>query len=167
MVIKLQGKCSLPFIITIELLLLEREILKKYYKRLSNGSLSISRLVGLKQEILDGLEEYYGIIAKATQFSEPLMEFGQRILGINDLYDSVIDRLDAVIFDITTNYSRNPNTLSFWLTVLFGSLDTGILTEGIASIYYPHNLPAIVAWTAFVTVMTSLIIFALLYNKIK
>ncbi|MEM3262075.1 MAG: hypothetical protein QXW72_06840, partial [Conexivisphaerales archaeon] len=100
----MQGKCSLPFIITIELLLLEREILKKYYKRLSNGSLSISRLVGLKQEILDGLEEYYGIIAKATQFSEPLMEFGQRILGINDLYDSVIDRLDAVIFDITTNY---------------------------------------------------------------
>ncbi|MGC8558797.1 MAG: hypothetical protein ACP5NC_07415 [Nitrososphaeria archaeon] len=124
---QLQGRCAL-FIITIEILLLEREILRKYYRKLVTGSLSINGLIGLKQEILNGLEEYYGIIAKATQFSEPLMEFGQRILGINGLYDSVIDRLDVVIFDITTNYSRNSNTLSFWLTVLFGSLDTGLLT---------------------------------------
>ena len=164
---QLQGRCALPFIITIELLLLEREILRKYYKKLSTGSLSINRLIGLKQEILNGLEEYYGIIAKATQFSEPLIEFGQKILGINDLYDSVIDRLDAVIFDITTNYSKNSNTLSFWLTVLFGSLDTGILTESIVSIYYTHSLPDIIAWTAFVTALTSLMIFILLYRKIK
>jgi len=27
-----------------------------------------------KIEILDGLEEYYGIIAKTTQFSKPLIE---------------------------------------------------------------------------------------------
>lgn len=164
---QLQGRCALPFIITIEILLLEREILRKYYRKLVTGSLSINGLIGLKQEILNGLEEYYGIIAKATQFSEPLMEFGQRILGINDLYDSIIDRLDVVIFDITTNYSRNSNTLSFWLTVLFGSLDTGLLTKSIVSIYYSHNIPTIIAWTAFVTVLTSLIIFALLYRKIK
>ncbi|MDG7044467.1 MAG: hypothetical protein JRN19_04475 [Nitrososphaerota archaeon] len=95
------------------------------------------------------------------------MEFGQRIFGINDLYDSIIDRLDAVVFDITTNYSRNSNTLSFWLTVLFGSLDTGLLTESIVSIYYIHNLPTIIGWTALVTVLTSLTIYLLLYRKIR
>ncbi|MDG7046745.1 MAG: hypothetical protein JRN53_04045 [Nitrososphaerota archaeon] len=164
---RLQGKCALPFIIIIELLLLEREILRKYYRKLATGSLSINGLIGLKQEILNGLEEYYGIIARATQFSEPLMEFGQRIFGTNDLYDSIIDRLDAVVFDITTNYSRNSNTLSFWLTVLFGSLDTGLLTESIVSIYYIHNLPTIIGWTAIVTVLTSLTIYLLLYRKIR
>ncbi|MGC8506111.1 MAG: hypothetical protein ACP5NK_05320 [Thermoplasmata archaeon] len=119
----------------------------------------------LKQEILNGLEQYYGIIAKATRVSDPLMEFGQRILAINDLYYSVIDRLDAVIFDITANYYRNSNTLNFWLTVLFGSLDTGILTESVVSVYYFHNLPAIIAWTTFITVLTSMMIFALLCGK--
>lgn len=164
---QLQGKCFLPFIIIIEILLLERKILRKYYEKLAKGSLSINGLIGLKQEILNGLEEYYGIIAKVTQFSEPLMEYGERIFGINDLYDSVIDRLDAVIFDITTNYSKNSNTLSFWLTVLFGSLDTGILIESIVFIYYVHNIPAIIAWTAMATALTSMIIFALLYRKIR
>lgn len=164
---QLQGKRFLPFIIIIEILLLERKILRKYYEKLAKGSLSINGLIGLKQEILNGLEEYYGIIAKVTQFSEPLMEYGERIFGINDLYDSVIDRLDAVIFDITTNYSKNSNTLSFWLTVLFGSLDTGILIESIVFIYYVHNIPAIIAWTAMATALTSMIIFALLYRKIR
>jgi hypothetical protein len=149
--LNLQGRCALPFIISIELLLLEKQILEKYYRKLTKGSLSINGLIGLKQEILDGLEEYYGIIARATQFSEPLMEYGQQILGINDLYDSVIDRLDAVTFDITTNYERNTNVLTFWLTILFGSLDIGLLTEGIASIYYVHNLMMILIWTVIST----------------
>ena len=120
-----------------------------------------------KIEILDGLEEYYGIIARATQFSEPLMEYGQQILGINDLYDSVIDRLDAVTFDITTNYERNTNVLTFWLTILFGSLDIGLLTESITSIYYVHNQLMILIWTAISTAVTSLGIYVLLYRRIK
>jgi hypothetical protein len=165
--LNLQGRCALPFIISIELLLLEKQILEKYYRKLTKGSLSINGLIGLKQEILDGLEEYYGIIARATQFSEPLMEYGQQILGINDLYDSVIDRLDAVTFDITTNYERNTNVLTFWLTILFGSLDIGLLTEGIASIYYVHNLMMILIWTVISTAVTSLGIYVLLYRRIK
>jgi len=163
----LQGRCALPFIISIELLLLEKQILEKYYRRLTKGSLSINGLIGLKQEILNGLEEYYGIIARATQFSAPLMEYGQQILGIDDLYDSVVDRLDAVTFDITTNYGRNTNVLTFWLTILFGSLDTGLLTESIASIYYAHNLVMTVLWTALTTVVTSMGIYVLLYRRMK
>jgi len=165
--INLQGRCALPFIISIELLLLEKQILEKYYRMLTRSSLSINGLIGLKQEILNGLEEYYGIIARATQFSAPLIEYGQRILGIDDLYDSVLDRLDAVTFDITTNYERNTNVLTFWLTILFGSLDTGLLTESIASIYYAHNLLMTVLWTALTTVVTSLGIYALLYRRMK
>ncbi|MGC8661653.1 MAG: hypothetical protein ACP5TZ_04015 [Nitrososphaeria archaeon] len=45
----LQGRCALPFIITIEILLLEREILRKYYIKLATGSLSINGLIGLRQ----------------------------------------------------------------------------------------------------------------------
>ncbi|MGC8636523.1 MAG: hypothetical protein ACP5T5_05820 [Thermoprotei archaeon] len=163
----LQSKCTLPFFIVLEILLLEKEILRKYYERLVRGSLSINGLIGLKQEILDGLEEYYGIIEKATQFSAPLMDFGENALGINDLYDSVIDRLDAVTFDITTNYARNSNVLSFWLTVLFGSLDTGLLVESVASIVYTHNLFGVAAWTALSTALTFLMIFLLLYRRIR
>jgi len=165
--INLQGRCALPFIISIELLLLEKQILEKYYRKLTKGSFSINGLIGMKQEILNGLEEYYGIIAKATQFSAPLMEYGQQILGIDDLYDSVIDRLDAVTFDITTNYGRNTSVLTFWLTILFGSLDTGLLTESIVSIYYVHNLMMTVVWTALTTIITSLGIYALLYRRMK
>jgi len=95
------------------------------------------------------------------------MEYGQQILGINDLYDSVIDRLDAVTFDITTNYERNTNVLTFWLTILFGSLDIGLLTESITSIYYVHNQLMILIWTAISTAVTSLGIYVLLYRRIK
>jgi len=165
--INLQARCAMPFIISIELLLLEKRILEKYYRKLTKGSVSINGLIGLKQEILNGLEEYYGTIARATQFSAPLMEYGQQILGIDDLYDSVIDRLDAVTFDMTTNYGRNTNVLTFWLTILFGSLDTGLLTESIASIYYVHNLAMTVGWTALTVAVTSLGIYVLLYRRLK
>ena len=75
--------------------------------------------------------------------------------------------MDAVTFDISTNYEHNINVLTFWLTILFGSLDIGLLTEGIASIYYVHNLMMILIWTAISTAVTSLGIYVLLYRRIK
>ncbi|MCW4047667.1 MAG: hypothetical protein NWE99_08945 [Candidatus Bathyarchaeota archaeon] len=131
----IRAKCSLPFFVTIELLLLERQILGTYYDMLTASTFSsISNLIGLKDEILNGLEEYYGVITRVNQFSAPLIDYGEQTLGINNIYDSVIDRLDAVTFDITTRYQRNTSMLTFWLTVIFGALETVFLVS--ASLRY-------------------------------
>ena len=60
--LNLQGRCDLPFIISIEMLLLEKQILEKYYRKLTKGSLLINGLIGLKQEILDGRHKQFQII---------------------------------------------------------------------------------------------------------
>lgn len=162
------ARCSLPLFLTTELLLLEQEIMKGYYEILTKAlPASIDDLIGLKQRILDGLEEYYGVIAKATRFSAPLIEYGQSTLGINDLYESVIDRLEAVTFDITTRYQRNTGLMGFLLTILFGALEAGFMASGIATWYYADNLLAVMLWTVGTTVVTAAIIAAVLHKRIR
>ena len=65
---------------------------------------SIDELIALKQEMHDALGEYYGGITTATRMSEAVTVDGERLLGIADLYDAVMSKLDAVSFEVTTRY---------------------------------------------------------------
>lgn len=56
------------------------------------------------------------------------------------------NRLDAVTFDITTRYQRNNSVLAFWLTVLFGALETVFLVSSTASLLYVGDPVAVTVW---------------------
>jgi formate-dependent nitrite reductase membrane component NrfD len=78
-----------------------------------------------------------------------------------------MDRLDAVTFDITTRYQRNTNVLTFWLTVLFGALESGFLASDVASSFYMNNPFMVILWTFFASAVTAAILSLILYNRIK
>jgi len=49
------------------------------------------------------------------------------LLGIGDLYEAVMDRLDAVSFALTTRYQKRMTLLQFWLTIVFGATEIGFI----------------------------------------
>jgi len=99
----LPPKSALPFLITLELLLLEHAVLQHLYDRLSRHMpKSVDELITLKQEVTDSLEEYYGAITNATRFSDAVTADGETLLGVEDIYDAVMECLEAVSFAITT-----------------------------------------------------------------
>ena len=62
---------ALPFLIIIESLLIERTVLQQLYERLSQAMpATVEELLTLKQQILDGLEEYYGAITNANRIGD-------------------------------------------------------------------------------------------------
>jgi len=164
----LPPKSALPFLITLELLLLERSVLQSLYERLSHRMpLSMEELLALKQEVLDGLEEYYGAITTATRFSDEVTADGERLLGLGDLYYAVMDRLEAVSFAITTRYQKRMTLLQFWLTVVFGATEIGFIASGIATWHYRAELWAVLAWTVGASLVSGLILVLLLWGKVK
>ncbi len=164
----MQAKCALPFFVTLELLLLERQVLGNYYNILATNTLSsVRELIGLKERILDGLEEYYGVITRANKFSAPLIEYGETTLGINDIYDSVIDRVDAITFDITTRSQRDNNIITFWLTVIFGALETGFLASTIAALYYVNDLFMVILWAVLPSAVMAGMLSLILYKRVR
>ncbi len=164
----LPPRTALPFIITIELLLLERTVLQQLYERLSSSMPpSVDELLVLKQEVLDALEEYYGAITTATRMSEAVTSDGERLLGITDLYNAVMERLEAVSFEITTRYQQRMTVLQFWLTIVFGATAIGSIASGIATWHYRTELGMVLAWTIGAALASGLILVALLRGKLK
>jgi hypothetical protein len=164
----LPPRTALPFVITVELLLLERAVLQLLYQRLSRAMPgSIDELLVLKQEMLDALEEYYGAITTATRFSDAVTVDGERLLGILDLYDAVMNRLGAVSFEITTRYQRRTTILQFWLTIVFGATGIGFMALAIATWYYRTGLMAVIAWTVGITLVAGTVLGALLKGELK
>lgn len=161
-------RSALPFVITIELLLLERTILQELYGRLSRRMpRSVDELLILKQDVLDAMEEYYGAITTATRFSDAVTADGEQLLGIADLYEAVIDGLEAVSFEITTRYQKRMTLLQFWLTIVFGATEIGFIASGIASWYYRTELAAVLAWTIGATLVSGAVLVALLRGKVE
>lgn len=167
----LPPRAALPLIITLELLLLERTVLQHLYEHLSSGRpQSVDELLVLKQAVLDGLEEYYGAIMRATRFSDAVTADGERLLGIMDLYDAVMDRLDAVSFEINTRYQKRMTILQFWLTIVFGTTEIGFVASTIATWYYRTELGMVLAWTlgaALISLISGLVLAALLRGKME
>jgi hypothetical protein len=164
----LPPRSALPFLITIELLLIERGVLTDLYARLSRHMpQSVEELLALKQEVLDSLEEYYGAITNATRFSDEVTADGEQLLGLTELYEAVQDRLDTVSFAITTRYQRRITSLQFWLTVVFGATEIGFIATSIATWYYRAGLASVLAWTLGASIVSGIILVLLLRGKVE
>ncbi|MCI4430846.1 MAG: hypothetical protein JHC40_16965 [Burkholderiales bacterium] len=161
-------RTTLPLLVTLELLCLERAVLRSFLDRFAKGVYgTVDDLVQLRRDIFDGLEEYYGTLAKTHGYTAEATARGEALFGINDLFESVADRLEALTFEITTRNQQAVNRLGFWLTTSFGAIETGFVAASIATWYYSDNLPAVLGWTVGVTLATALVISRLLRWKAK
>lgn len=159
---------TLPLLVTLELLCLERAVLRSFLNRFSQGVYgTVEDLVQLRRDIFDGLEEYYGTLAKTHGYTAEATAVGETLFGINDLFDSVVERLDALTFEITTRNQQAVTRLGFWLTTSFGAIETGFVAASIATWYYSDNLLAVLGWTVGVALGTALLISRLLRWKMK
>jgi hypothetical protein len=164
----LPPKSALPFLITLEILLLEHAVLQHLYDRLSRHMpKSVEELIGLKQDVIDGLEEYYGAITNATRFSDAVTADGERLLGVEDTYDAVMERLEAVSFAITTRSQRHMTLLQFWLTIVFGASEIGFIAASIATWYYRTELWAVLGWTIGAALVSGIGLALLLKGKME
>jgi hypothetical protein len=161
-------RTTLPFVITLEMLLLEHVVLQRLYDRLSRGMPnSVDELLSLKREMLDALQEYHGGVATATRFSDAITVDGERLLGITELYDAVMNRLETVSFEITTRYQQRTTSLQFWLTIVFGATELGFIASGIATWYYRTALVPVLAWTVGTAVASGVGLVVLLRGKLS
>lgn len=158
---------ALPFLIIIESLLIERTVLQQLYERLSQAMpATLEELLTLKQQILDGLEEYYGAITNSNRIGDEVANAAEPLLGIENLYHAVMTRLDAVSFAITTRYQKRMTVLQFWLTLVFGATEIGFIASSIATWHYRTELWLVLAWTAGTALMAAIIIASLLRGKL-
>ena len=164
----LPPRSAVPFLVTLELLLVERAVLLQLYQRLTLSTpASIDGLLELKQQVTDGLEEYYGATLAATRFGDAVAEDGERLLGIVELYDALMDRLETVSFALTTRYQQRMTQMQFWLTVVFGATEIGFIAASIATWHYRTGLPAVLAWTVGATVVSASILVVLLRRHME
>ena len=159
-------RTTLPLLVTLELLCLERAVLRSFLDRFAKGVYgTVDDLVQLRRDIFDGLEEYYGTLAKTHGYTAEATARGEALFGIDDLFESVADRLEALTFEITTRNQQAVNRLGFWLTTSFGAIETGFVAASIATWYYADDLLAVLGWTVGVTIVTALVISRLLRWK--
>ena len=164
----LPPRSAVPFLVTVELLLIERAVLLQLYERLSQRTpASIEALLELKQQIGNGLEEYYGATMAATRFSGQVAEEGERLFGIIDIYDALMDRLQTVSFALTTRYQQRMMQMQFWLTVVFGATEIGFIAASIATWHYRTELGAALAWTLGAAVVSAGVLVALLSQRME
>jgi len=161
-------RTALPLLVTLELLCLERAVLRSFLDRFAKGVYgTVDDLVQLRRDIFDGLEEYYGTLAKTHGYTAEATSRGESLLGIDDLFDSVVDRLEALTFEITTRNQQVVSRLGFWLTISFGAIETGFVAASIATWYFKSDLVAVLGWTVGVTLATALFIAGLLRWRTK
>ena len=164
--VSLLPRTTLPLLVTLELLCLERAVLRSFLDRFTRGVYgTVDDLVQLRRDIFDGLEEYYGTLAKTHGYTAEATARGETLFGIDDLFESVADRLEALTFEITTRNQQAVNRLGFWLTTSFGAIETGFVAASIATWYYADDLLAVLGWTVGVTIVTALVISRLLRWK--
>lgn len=164
----LPPRSAVPYLITLELLLVERAVLLQLYERLSRSTpASIEGLLELKQQVSDGLEEYYGATLAVTRFGDAVAEDGERLFGIVELYDALMDRLETVSFALTTRYQQRMTQMQFWLTVVFGSTEIGFIAASIATWHYRSELGAVLAWTVGATLVSAGVLVTLLRRRIE
>lgn len=164
----LAPRSSLPLLVTIELLLMERSVLHLFHERVSSAAPeSVQHLLELKADVLDGLEEYRGTVAASNRFSGEVTSYGKRVLGIDDLYDFLVERLDAITFEITTRYQQTTNVLQFWLTVVFTALSASSLAATVATVSYGHQPMPVAAWSAGVGILFASLIALLLRGRLR
>lgn len=159
---------ALPLLLTLEVLCLERAVLRSFLDRFAQRAYgTVDDLIDLRRDIFNDLEEYYGTLAKTHSYTADSIERGETLFGIDDLFKAVVDRLEALTFEITTRNDQSINRLGLWLTTSFGAIETGFVASSIATWYYADDLFAVLGWTVGVTLATALAIASLLRWKIK
>jgi len=163
-------RATLPLLLTLEVLCLDRAVLRSFLDRFAQGSYgTVDDLIKLRREIFDNLEEYYGTLAKTHSYTADSIARGETLYGIDDLFEAVVDRLEALTFEITTRNQQSVNRLGLWLTTSFGAIETGFVAASIATWYYANtnNLIAVLGWTVGVTFATALAIASFLQWKMN
>jgi hypothetical protein len=164
----LPARSALPLLVAIELLVLERAVLRRFHERLSaDRPTSVQGLLDLKAEVLTGLEEYRGTVATSNRFSDEVTAYGQRVLGIDELYRALTDKLDGITFEITTRYEQTTNVLEFWLTILITAVSASALAASVADVAYPGQPLAMLAWAVAVGLATALVVALLLRGRLR
>jgi hypothetical protein len=163
----LPPRSALPLLVTIELLLIERTVLRLFHEQLSlEMPGSMQRLLDLKAAVLDGLEEYRGTVAASNRFSGEVTAYGNEVLGLDELHRALVERFDHVSFEITTRYQQTTNVLQFWLTVVFGALEASTLATYLAIVHYGHALLPIVGWAAGAGLAAAAVVTLLLRRRL-
>jgi hypothetical protein len=159
------AQSALPFIITVETLILERAALSRLYDRLVRAApQSVDSLLALKRDVYGALEEYYGATLAGSRFSDSVSATGEALLGITDLYEALMERLDGLSFEITTRYQNRMTLLQFWLTIVFGATEIGFIASSIATWHYRAELGAVLAWTVGAAVVSGMALAVLLWR---
>lgn len=159
---------TLPLLLTLEVLCLDRAVLRSFLDRFAQRAYgTVDDLIQLRREIFDGLEEYYGTLAKTHGYTADAIARGEILFGIDDLFEAVEERLEALTFEITTRNQQSVNRLGLWLTTSFGAIETGFVASSIATWYYEDNLWAVLGWTVGVTIATAIAIAGFLRWKMK
>jgi hypothetical protein len=164
----LAPRSLLPFLITVEMLCIERAVLQGLHDRLTRTApTTFDGLLALRADVATGLEEYYGTTLAGTRFGDEVSLAGEEVLGITNLFDAVIDRLNMVSFTLTTHAEQRMTLLQFWLTVVFGATEIGFIAASIATWYYASGLATVLAWTIGATVVSAIALIAALRNRLS
>jgi hypothetical protein len=165
----LPPRSALPLLITIEMLIIEREVLRLFHDRLSGtgAASSLPGLLALKAELLDGLEEYRGTVAESNRFSSEVTAYGQRVLGLDTLHQALATRLENLTFEITTRYQHTTNVLQFSLTVVIGALQAASVAAVIAAARFGHHLAPALVWAAGAGLAAASAITVLLWRRLR
>lgn len=164
----LAPRSLLPFLVTLEMLAIERAVLQGLHDRLTRvAPRTVDDLLRLRSDVANGLEEYYGTTMAGTRFGDEVSIQGEDILGITDLFDAVIDRLEMVSFTLTTHAEQRMTMLQFWLTVVFGATEIGFIASGIATWYYDSGLARVLFWTLGATGVSAAVLILALRNRLR
>lgn len=159
---------TLPLLLTLEVLCLDRSVLRSFLDLFAQRAYgTVDDLIQLRRKIFDDLEEYYGTLAKTHSYTADAIARGETLFGIDDLFEAVVDRLEALTFEITTRNQQSVNRLGLWLTTSFGAIETGFVAASIGTWYYTTNLYAVLGWTVGVTFATAFAIATFLRWKMK
>ncbi len=71
-------------------------------------------LVHLRRDIFDGLKAYYGTLAKTHSYTTAAKSRGESLFGIDDLFEPVVVRIDALISEIITRRQPSVSSLPSW-----------------------------------------------------
>lgn len=129
----------------VEVLQLQQIMLRTYDYMLSVGLPSSLRgLTDLKQSLTQGLDEYHNVRIWPHKTAQEWVEFGQRVMNIDKIYDVVRTKLDLLEGKLRTQYDIRLNSVMVALIIFFGSLQVGQLVSALGWSQLPSVLISLV-----------------------
>jgi len=114
-----------------------------------------------------GRRDRRATVAESNRSSAEVTSCGEAVLGLDVLYATRTERLDALTFDITTRYQQSTNTLQFALTVVLGSFQAASVAAVIASVAYRQGPLLVLAWAAGTALAAAATITTLLRRHLR